>query len=375
MSWESVIGQQRVKKLLQSAIEREHLAHALLFFGPEGAGQDAVALELAKVLNCASHASVACDHCPDCLKNAEMQHPNVQLIFPLPVGKNEEAGDLPMAKLSPTELELVREQLRLKTANPYHAIVILKATLIKVNSIRDIRRSASMSAFSEGKKVYIISSADKMNDEAANALLKTLEEPLHDTVIILTTANPDQLLPTIVSRCQRIRFDKLSEADIRDGLVSRFNLDPEKAELLAEVAAGSYTRAVELIDADLSVYRDEIVDFLRTMLYRSREEFLKAIEEMTVGADRKEIERSLVLLQAWFHDALIAREGVHVRKHLTENTTLRKFIEVHPYADYGKVHEILSEAISSVNKNVYIPLILTVLAFKLRTNILSRSAR
>jgi DNA polymerase-3 subunit delta' len=375
MSWESVIGQLRVKKLLQSAIKRDHLAHALLFLGPEGAGQDAVALELAKVLNCSSHASTACDHCPDCLQSAEMQHPNVQLIFPLPVGKNEEAGDAPLAKLSPTELELVREQLRLKTANPYHMIIIPKATLIKVNSIRAIRRSASMSAFSEGKKVYIISNADKMNDEAANALLKTLEEPLQDTAIILTTANSDQLLPTIVSRCQRIRFDPLSESDIRDGLVSHLNLDPEKAELLAEVAAGSYTRAIELVDADLSVYRDEVVDFLRTMLYRSREELFKAIQDMTDGSDRKEIERSLIMLQAWFHDALIAREGVHVRKHLTENTTLRKFIEIHPNADYGKVHEILSGAISSVNKNVYIPLILTVLSFKLRTIILSRSTR
>jgi DNA polymerase-3 subunit delta' len=373
MPWDSVIGQQRVKNLLQSAIQRNHLAHAFLFFGPEGAGQDAAAIELAKVLNCSSHSSSSCGACPNCMKNALLQHPNVQLIFPLPVGKNEEAGDPPLAKLTSAELDLVREQITLKSQNSYHAIVIPKATSIKVNSIRDIRRSASMSAFSEGKKVYILTNAEKMNDEAANALLKTLEEPLEDTVIILTTTNPDQLLPTIISRCQRIRFDSLSEADIRDGLISRYSLYSEKAELLAEVAMGNYTQAVELIDADLSVYRDEVVDFLRTILYRSRAESVKAILELSESADRKEIERTLVMLQAWFHDAMSAQVGQDTRKHIIENATLRKFIEIHPGVDYGKIHGALSEAVSSVNKNVYIPLILTVLSFKLRTIILSRS--
>ena len=372
MSWDLIIGQQRVKNLLQGSLERNHLAHAFLFYGPEGAGQDAVAIELAKILNCSAGSVSSCGQCADCLKSVQLQHPNIQLIFPLPVGKSEEAGDLPFAKLTPADLELVREEMQAKAKNPYHTITIPRATSVKVNSIREIRRSASMNVFSEGKKVFIVSNADKMNDEAANALLKTLEEPLEDTYIILTTSNADQLLPTIVSRCQRVRFDPLPEEEIRKALIDRFNMEPAKAELLVDISRGNFSIALELLDSDLTQYRDDVVDFLRTILYRTREDLFNRIQQIAAEGDRKEVERSLVLLQAWFHDAMTAKEGPVSRKHIQENTSLRKFIEIHPSIDYGKVHEALTEAVSSINKNVYIPLILIVLSLKLRAIILTR---
>ncbi|MFI5250947.1 MAG: ATP-binding protein [Bacteroidota bacterium] len=372
MSWDSIISQARIKKMLQSAIERNHLAHAYLFYGSEGVGQEAMALELAKVLNCSSQSSEACDDCPDCRKNAILQHPDTQLIFPLPLGKNEIAGDPPLAKLPPADIEIVREQVSMKAHNPYHTIIVPKATSIKLNSIREIRRSAALSRFIGRKKVYIIFQAEKMNDESSNALLKTLEEPLADTIIILTTDNADQLLPTIVSRCQRLRFDPLSDSVISEALITHHNLDAATAELLSEISMGNYALAVELKDTDITEYRNEVVDFLRTILYRSREDIYKSLEEFSTNTDRKEVERSLIMLQAWFHDAMTMQQGEGTRKHLEENSALKKFIQIHPQIDYARVHQAVSEAVSYVNKNLYIPLILTVLSFKLRTIILSR---
>ena len=373
MSWNSIVGQLRVKALLKGALERNHLAHAFLFWGPEGAGQDAAAIELARTLNCSTNSIQACDQCADCLQSGLLQHPNIQLICPLPVGKNEVAGDPPLAKLAAAEVALLRDQLSLKAKNFYHNIELPKATSIKVNSIREIRKSASMNVFSKGKKVFIISEAHKMGDEAANALLKTLEEPLQDTYIILTTSDADRLLPTIVSRCQRVRFDPLSEADVSDALKQIFKIDPGKADLLAEVVRGDFSLALKLSDTDLITYRDDAVDLLRTILYKSREDVLTAITEIGAAGDRKDVEQALTMLQAWFHDAMTTQGGHLQHKHLQENATLRKFLNIHPALDYGRIHGALSEAISSISKNMYIPLVLMVLSFKLRAIILPRS--
>ena len=113
MSWDSVVGQRQVKDLLASTIRRNRLAHAYVFSGPQGVGKDAAAIELAKVLNCENRkgGTDACDACPGCVKCGLLQHPNLRLVFALPAGKGEKAGDAPMAKLSEEEVAAVQDQL------------------------------------------------------------------------------------------------------------------------------------------------------------------------------------------------------------------------------------------------------------------------
>ena len=132
MSWDSIIGQLRVKQILRSSIESRRLPHAYLFTGPDGVGKDAVAVELAKVLNCERRESVACDTCASCQRFVTLQHPNLNLIFALPVGKGEKYGDPPLAKLSNEEMAEIQEQLKLKSKNLYHDILFFKIpTLIR----------------------------------------------------------------------------------------------------------------------------------------------------------------------------------------------------------------------------------------------------
>ncbi|MEK9138888.1 MAG: hypothetical protein AAB393_17340, partial [Bacteroidota bacterium] len=145
MSWNRVIGQERVKLHLLSALRNDRLPHAYLFVGNEGVGKDAAALELAKVLHCEGGNEQACDACPSCIRVNTLQHPDVKLVVALPVGKGEKSDDPPLEKLSQAEIQTIQEQYRLKGENPYHRISIPKATIIKINSIRDVRRESSLS--------------------------------------------------------------------------------------------------------------------------------------------------------------------------------------------------------------------------------------
>ena len=371
--WSRVIGQRRVKEALLAARRSGRLPHAYLFYGGEGVGKDAAALELARVIRCERGGDEACGECSSCVRMATMQHPDVRLIIPLPRGSGEKDDDEPMAKLSEGDVRSVQEQLRLKGADPYHRIQIPRANVIKINSIREIRRESSMST-SEGRtRVFIISGADAMNDAASNTLLKTLEEPPGDTMFILTTSHREALLPTILSRCQNVRFDPLTEEEIRTALIGRGHLDETRASLLARLAGGSYTRALELAESDLMGQRAEVVDFVRKALGGKILELIELIERMAETKDRDVHVRFLTLMLLWFRDALVLRHGAEVIN-IDQRAELTSFVSRFPGADLTRVLADVEKAISLVDRYAYIKLVLAQLAVRLRIAVLNPHA-
>lgn len=370
MSWSGIVGQHAVKELLQSTIRRNRLAHAYVFSGPEGVGKDAAAIELAKVLNCESRGAEACDHCPSCMKCRTLQHPNLHLVFALPVGKGEKLGDAPMAKLGEDDVSAVLDQIGQKAKNPYHAISVPRATTIKINSVRELRRESALSAFSEGRKVFVIIDAENLNDEASNALLKTLEEPHDDTLLILTVPSTDLLLPTILSRCQHVRFPPVDEGEIAAALREREGVPDTKAAMVAQLAQGSYSRALRLLDADMDERRSAAVEFLRTALYKPRRELIAMIDRFSVDYQKDGLEELLLILQSWFRECLLLRERRIGAAHAEDNAALEKFAGLYPDADYARLFDAVERSISLLYKNVYIPLIFLTLASDLRRHIL-----
>jgi DNA polymerase-3 subunit delta' len=151
--WPRVIGQDRVKRILLAAIRTGRLPHAYLFYGADGVGKDATALELARVLHCERNGTTACGVCPSCERAANGTHPDIRIVVPLPVGKNESSDDDPLARLNEADLRAVQDQLREKTSNPYHRVNIPRATIIKINSIRDVRRESTMAMAETGSSV------------------------------------------------------------------------------------------------------------------------------------------------------------------------------------------------------------------------------
>lgn len=372
MSWNRIIGQTRVKELLRRALKSKQVAHSYLLYGPEGVGKDALALEFARALNCATKSDEACEACGNCRKSAALQHPNIQLIFALPVGKNEEKGDGPLDRLAEDQIEAIQEQLRIKAENPYHRITVPKATFIKINSIREIKRQSAMSVFGEGRKVYILSNADEMNAEASNSLLKTLEEPPPNTVLILTTSQRDRLLTTILSRCQLVQCDPLEEAEIREYLIRYEAVEPGNASVIAKLANGSVTRALELLSVDIKVYREGIVAFMRAALSSKPSLVISEIEKLGAGSDRNAVERMLRLLQVWLREAMLLRERGERSNGIGDND-LYRFVERFPHANLVAALESVESSIALLGKNVYLPLILTNLSFELKRHCTSES--
>ena len=213
--------------------------------------------------------------------------------MPLPVGKNESSDDDPLAKLNETDLRAVQDELREKASNPYHRVSVPRATIIKINSIRDVRRESTMSTFDGRRRVYIISPADAMGEEAANTLLKTLEEPSGDCMLILATSRRDALLPTILSRCQNVRFDPLTEADLMEALIERNSLDRETAGFVARLANGSYTAALGLLAEETLQERAFVPSFVRHVLGGSVLPLIEDVERFAAARDRVAVERFL----------------------------------------------------------------------------------
>ncbi|HUI09450.1 MAG TPA: DNA polymerase III subunit delta' [Bacteroidota bacterium] len=371
--WPRVIGQRRVKAALLAARRSGRLAHAYLFYGEEGVGKDAMALELARVIRCERGEDEACDACPSCARMATLQHPDVRLIVPLPRGGQEKDDDDPMARLSEADVRVVREQFALKAADPYHRLQIPRANVIKINSIREIRRESSFATTDRKRRVFVISGADAMNDAAANTLLKTLEEPPGETMLILTTAHRDALLPTILSRCQNVRFDPLSEEEILRALVARGRATEEQAPLLARLAGGSFTRALELAGGDVAAHRADVVDFVRKAIGGKTLELIELVERMAETKDRDVHTRFLTLMLFWFRDAMVLRYGAPI-VNVDQAAELKSFVARFPGADLVRALMDVEDAISLVDRYTYIKLVLAQLAVRLRAAILGAPA-
>jgi len=366
MSWSAIIGQERIKKQIRQTIRSRQIAHAYLFYGNEGIGKDALAVEFAKTLNCEAGGTDACGTCKNCRRMDTFQHPNTRIVFALPAGKGEKTGDDPVAVLTETQVADVREQIALKAKDPYHRIEVQKANFIKINSVRDIKREASMSRTEEGNKIFIIFNADMMNAEASNSLLKTLEEPLPGVILLLTTSVKDQLLPTIISRCQLLPCEPLQEAEIEHALISREGAEQPIARLAAQLAQGSYGNALRLISLNMIEERQDVVEFMRLILGKNKAALIDTIDELASTSDRPGIERWLKLLQSWLRDALLLQQNEQVPLLDDEKNSMKNFVSKFNRANLIASIQTVEKAIAHLDKNVYLPLILTMLAIDLR---------
>jgi len=371
MSWDSIIGQRRAKNILRAALASGRIPHAWLFTGAEGVGKDAVAIETARVLRCEhpeANGAAACGTCRGCQTAGVLQNANVKFVFALPTGKGEDSrSDSPLLKLSDSEITQIKEQIALKGTDPYHNITIPRASQIKISSVREVKRDIAFVAAESGWRVVIISEAHLMGEEAANAFLKTLEEPAPHTLLILTSSSRERLLPTILSRCQEIRFDLLTDEEIAGGLMERQRVDRTRAQLLAKLAEGSYSRAVELADGDLNQLRFDVVSFLRTTLRRSPVALHAEIERLTSGGDRVAIERMLTLLALWLRDVYVYR--LTRREEMVVNQDQMKDIQSFDTkfagASIDRLIAGVERSIRAIRSNAQIPLVFTVLALRM----------
>lgn len=218
-----VRGQDRADELLSRSFSKGRLAHAYLFAGPSGVGKLTAALELAAAWMCEEERDGYCGECRNCLRVFGFQHPDVRLTIPMTGSTDPED----IAKIFQTRMNDGITPLRLPGN-----------TRISIDQIRELGERISKKAYEDKGHIEIIPDADSMGVEAANALLKTLEEPPNDTVIVLISSRWSALLPTIRSRSHLIRFRRLKEDTIRNILMDRQGLGEEDACNIARISDG-----------------------------------------------------------------------------------------------------------------------------------------
>jgi DNA polymerase-3 subunit delta' len=213
-------------------------------------------------------------------------------------------------------------------------------------------------------KVNILTDVEKMREEAANAFLKLLEEPPPQTVFLLTTDRPDQLLPTIVSRCQRLRFDPLTPESIETALVERENMDPDPAAMLARMADGSYSHALDLARNDaLMTSRELVLTYFRAAYTQDVENLNSCIQTIT-DQGREQVKTVLRLMLRWVRDLLLFRAMGEDAPlvNVDQQEAVARFCRNLPDADLEQMVELVEEAVHLAERNVRLPLVLRVLS-------------
>ena len=244
-------GQDRAIKILKTAIKTDKAGGSYLFYGSEGLGKFTTALYFAMALNCDSD-DAPCGICNSCQKFLNISHPDFIYIFPTPNLKFQIDGSYKEEKLGKEYLNFIEQ----RSKYPWKSFSFSQKAEIRIDAIRMLIHKISRSPNEAKYKICIVQDADLMNNNTANAFLKTLEEPPRNTIILLTSSRPDFLLPTILSRCQKIPFNQLSVNDIQSELLENQGIEASQARLIARIANGNMERSLQLKEEGDTLMRE-----------------------------------------------------------------------------------------------------------------------
>ena len=275
-----ILGNERVKELLRRMLSEQRVPGALLFSGPDGIGKKLFAFELARALNCRTPVgNEACGTCSTCTRITNVNYPTSD---------------------EPEERRRV-----FWTDHPDVGVLLPPNRVFHVKQMRALEHEVNYHPFEGKARVFLIDEADRLNDQSANALLKTLEEPSRTSHLILITSRPAVLLATIRSRCQQVRFSPLTAAEIEHHLLTNKLAKPADAKLLARCAAGSVGRA---INDDIESYKERrkaMLDILKSSAVPHWTRLLRSSEGMNDARNKDDFEPNLELLETLIRDVLL----------------------------------------------------------------------
>ena len=299
-----IIGQERAVRFLKQVIAGEKIPHAYLFVGIPGIGKTTTALALTRVINCREPANEeGCGRCPSCRQIMSGNFPDLERLDP-------------------------------------------DGNTIKIEQIRQLSRTFGFKPVSGKYRVSIIQRANRMTEEAANAFLKTLEEPPERNILILNVTEPLDLLQTIVSRCQKVPFRPIPGHLVADWLKENERLDDDQALLLAKISEGSLGRAIEMSRGDFLELRQDYLFKLINLPELSSDRILEMVLEYAGKEKKKELDPSgtegilglLSVWKTWYRDLLLVNSGgpeklllnidfSHKLKKTAKNSNMNNLIE------------------------------------------------
>ncbi|MFN8384288.1 MAG: DNA polymerase III subunit delta' [Anaerolineales bacterium] len=264
----NLLGHEWAVDMLRQHAAHDEIRHAYLFCGPPGLGRRTLALRLAQALNCTKPIGpgIPCGLCRDCKQIEAMQHPDMNVIQ-----ADAEGGTL------------------------------------KVDQIREVQRSLSLKPYQSKYRVALFLRFQEANDNAANALLKTLEEAPAHAILLLTADTPEQLLPTIISRCEILRLRPLPIEAVESDLIYR-GVDEERARLLAHISGGRPGYARRLVD-DVTLFekRDERLNDLQALLPAPRVEKFSYADKLS--KDKDAMRQAITIWLSYWRDVMLRVAG------------------------------------------------------------------
>ncbi|MCK4502328.1 MAG: DNA polymerase III subunit delta' [Desulfuromonadales bacterium] len=262
MTFDAITGHKQQKNILLRTIKSNRIAHAYLFTGPDGIGKKMVAVAFAKILLCQNHNG--CNNCPSCIKITNGNHPDVHLLD-------------------------------------------TEGAAIKIEKVRALQRELSLHPLEGKYKIYIINGADKFTTNAANALLKTLEEPQAGTILVLLSSQPETLLSTIRSRCQQLPFSTLPKQQMAAILKQKLELSDTDATVLAALSEGSFKKALGSNRELFLEKRLKLIQSLSALSAGSTIPTFTFADEL--NAEEESITDILDIFQTFYRDILLLKHN------------------------------------------------------------------
>ena len=382
----SLLGQPAVSAFLRGIVERGRYANAYLLHGPAGVGKCTAALAFARAALCervpgalpvarahaapslfadnspdnssdnspaladeagpeAAHSNDACGECRNCRMSQAMQHPDLPFVFPLS-GEEKELD------------ESYYNILGFMREDPLYVFQYEKAASIRISQTRELLAELGYRPHTAVRRVVVVRDCDRMREDQFSAMLKSVEEPGASTVWVLTTSRLSRVPVTIRSRCQKVRFAPLSEALVRDVLMTQAGVDDKSARMLAALSNGSLGRALVMRDAEPSMQaqRDAALALLEPAMSGQPDQLMAAVQK-TMGfgkTSRERLRQMLEFHQLWLRDILRIRYGAAAdtlvnRDRVQVLEMLARRIDAH---EARRRLMVIEEALKSIDGNI-----------------------
>lgn len=308
MFFKDIIGQNEVKERLTRTAREGIIPHAQLFCGPEGIGKFPLALAYAQYLNCENPSeNDSCGQCPSCVKYNHLAHPDLHFVYPIvkKAAKKKEVCDDYIADWR----DFIKEKDYYFGYNQWLEYIDAENSqgLIYAKESEEILRKLSLRIYEAKYKTMIIWLPEKMHESCSNKLLKIIEEPTENTVFLLVSDTPDNIITTIQSRCQRINIHGIEKQDIEQALRSVYNITPEDAANVAHLSRGSYLKAIETIslDEEHKFFFNLFVQMMRASYARDIKQ-IKTIGNELAGVGRENQKSFLIYSQRMVREYFIS---------------------------------------------------------------------
>ncbi|MFH0778989.1 MAG: DNA polymerase III subunit [Candidatus Eisenbacteria bacterium] len=339
MGFRDIINQEQAKEFLKSSIRSDRVGNGYLFHGPRGVGKASTALAFAQALNCEKEDLEACGECSSCRRIARFMYPDVTFLFPT---------------TSTNEYEEIVSTLKGRSEEVVFVHSFSQSASIKIKAIQDLRMTLAMGVREGRRRVIILAHTERMKPEASNCLLRMLEEPTAGVTFVLTVTSRHILLPTILSRCQAVRFVPLPSADVERVLVEKKLASAGEARILAKLSGGSLVAALEFAGQGIVKYRHDTLEYLRRIGSREPSEALRAAEKLASAGDRNQVRIFVHLALLWMRDLFLLKCGV-VNGEIANADMIDDLKREASLVDLGELRrrvDILEEAVSSMEHNV-----------------------